>query len=142
MLTFTPDLGLFLFLAASALLVVSGYQFFLAARDAQLREAYVVRSPAEIPFPYALYALQPQGNPAGTGDGGAPSDLSRSTEATLPDAPQPAPVLPTPAPPASNPAPILPGTAAWNQPQEAPTAFRHPAPGTGFHRPLGPRGGR
>jgi hypothetical protein len=150
-LSFSPDLGLFLFLAASALLVLSGYQFFLASRDARLREAYVVRSPSEIPFPYTLYALQAPASAAGVG-GGATLPLNNHPGSLLAEAltapgqaeAPPAPTDPdsAPAPPATHVAPILPGTAAWSQPQEAPSVIRHPAPGAGFPHTLGPRGGR
>lgn len=154
---YTADLGLYLFLVGAAALMIAGYQFFLAARDAlpnvvlvpvsAARAGMNPTTPASAPMAGAAVAAPAEHSSAG----GAPAPLTPPGPSYGPayavGAP-PAPVFASgdsgggaPPPPAHE-GPVLPGTAAWNQPQEAPTAIRRPSLGAGFLRPLGPRPGR
>jgi hypothetical protein len=131
---YSADIGLYLFLAGAALLMVSGYQFFVTAR-----ESFPTLIPTTgVAIPYDVYTASfatPQSTSARRDpEPGAFSEVSlqRDTAANAPPSSQPPATessQPAPAPSTassngntgSSHGPILPGTTAWNQPHDTPT---------------------
>ncbi|MBF6591925.1 MAG: hypothetical protein IVW57_15560, partial [Ktedonobacterales bacterium] len=134
---YTPDIGLYLFLGGAVLLVISGYQLLFSTHADQLATAPYAM-PAAMRAPYAI-SIAPVAS-------ASPFSAVPGAPAASPDASMPALATPTTTtpdePPGAASGPVLPGTARWDQPQEAPLPLRPSVLGGGGPRSLGPRPGR
>jgi hypothetical protein len=149
---YAADIGLYLFLVGSVILMVAGYQLFMSAREG--RPQVVLLSTTGRPAAYTAYPVAWAGTALAASPASAAAPASTvvppGTVTSLPvarsngtaPAPDPATVPTTPVAESLPSGPVLPGTAAWNQPQIGPTAIRTPSLGNGLQRPLGPRRGR
>lgn len=137
----SADVGLYLFLAGAIVLIVAGYQVFLAAAHAQARAELRMETALVSP---AQGASVNGGSTAPT-PAREPTSASQSASAAEPDstgtpaAPTSRP-LPLPPPPAASQATpagqhgvALPGSVAWSQTPNTPD-FQRPSPSLGWRR--------
>lgn len=136
----SADVGLYLFLAGAVVLIVSGYQMFLAAAQAQARaelRAEVVPSlrGQASPPPAAQHAASNGQSTLDSAAAGAGS-VSRPLPVPPPPATPSAPSVPNvpQAAPDGRRGVALPGSAAWSQTPQTPD-FQRPSPSLGWrHR--------
>jgi hypothetical protein len=126
---YASDIGLYLFLIGSGVLVVAGYQVLVAAAGAEALSAYQVAQPPAFPAPAQASAPLPQvvlAQAASSGRNTAAPDTPvaapREQSAAYPVTPE---VESTPV--------VLPGTAAWTEAPQLP-GFVRPSPAGGWSR--------
>ena len=149
----SADVGLYLFLAGAVVLIIAGYQIFLAAARAEMRAELRAEMPQRAP----AHELSPGGmvpsarRAASDGRWVTPSPASAAAATTL-DGGAAAAIGPHVLPPPLHPAPALPdalgapggvpvaqagvalpGSAAWNQTPHSPD-FQRPSPIQGWRR--------
>ncbi len=142
----SADVGLYLFLAGAVVLIIAGYQIFLAAAHAQaIAELRAEGSPpaseraaqgATVPVPRAASDGQwPSPIPTVLALDGAAVAASSSSRPLPPPPLPPSPTLPeaSPSAGAAQPGVALPGSAAWNQAPHTPD-FQRPSPVQGWRR--------
>lgn len=139
----SADMGLYLFLAGSVVLIIAGYQMFLAAARAEAHAGLRAEGLAEAPERGASAgSAVPPARPAAS-DGRATTPAARGAATAVAPDPRPLPsppLTPVPAVPDAPPLPApqrgvaLPGSAAWNQTPHTPD-FQRPSPLHGWrHR--------